>query len=94
MTPAEIKARGGHVWGFKNALFPTAENGVALVPKPRRDSKDAEVKRLQDLLFAKGAMNSAPCFCCGYKGEGYFQTDKHPCAARHHALFNQGTTPC
>jgi len=58
----------------------------------RNRNKDAEIKRLQDLLFALGAMNSAPCFCCGYNGEGFFQPDKHPCAARHHALCKPETT--
>lgn len=27
----------------------------------------------------------APCYLCGYNGEGYYQPDKHPCAARYHA---------
>lgn len=44
-----------------------------------------EIKRLQDLLFAAGAMNEAPCFCCGYNGPGYFQSTTHGCAARHHS---------
>lgn len=49
---------------------------------------DAEIRRLQDLLFERGEMaESLPCFCCGYNGPGYYQPDTHPCAARHHALF-------
>jgi len=43
-----------------------------------------EIERLRDLLFARGAMKDAPCFCCGYNGPGYFQPKLHPCAARHH----------
>lgn len=27
----------------------------------------------------------SPCYLCGYNGEGYYQPDKHPCAARYHA---------
>ena len=53
------------------------------------DEKDllkAKVKRLEDILFARGAMEEAPCFCCGYNGPGYYQTDQHPCAKRHHKL--------
>ena len=46
----------------------------------------AEIERLQDLLFARGAMDDAPCFCCGYNGPGYFNPGTHPCAKRHHAL--------
>ena len=46
----------------------------------------AKVKRLEDILFARGAMEEAPCFCCGYNGPGYYQTDQHPCAKRHHKL--------
>ena len=26
----------------------------------------------------------APCFLCGYSGEGYFQPDKHSCAQLYH----------
>lgn len=25
-----------------------------------------------------------PCYICGYNGEGYFNPDKHPCAAVYH----------
>lgn len=40
----------------------------------------------EDMLFARGGMDDAPCFCCGYNGRGYYQPDTHPCAKRHHAL--------
>lgn len=46
-----------------------------------------EIERLRDLLFARGAMEEPPCFCCGYAGRGYYQPDQHPCAARHHAAL-------
>ena len=42
-------------------------------------------RHLEDRLFAMGAMEQAPCFCCGYSGAGYFQADMHSCAKRHHA---------
>lgn len=45
-----------------------------------------EIERLEDMLFSSGAMEAAPCFCCGYNGPGYYQPDKHPCATRHHKL--------
>lgn len=48
--------------------------------------QEKEIKRLQDLLFAYGAMDNPPCFCCGYNGAGYYQPDVHPCAARYHKL--------
>lgn len=47
-----------------------------------------KVKRLEDMLFARGAMEEAPCFCCGYNGPGYYQPAQHPCAARHHNLVH------
>lgn len=47
----------------------------------------ARVAELEDRLFAYGAMDDPPCFCCGYNGPGYFQPDKHPCAKRHHAAL-------
>ena len=48
-----------------------------------KDLLKAKVKRLEDILFARGAMEEAPCFCCGYNGPGYYQPDQHPCAKRH-----------
>ena len=51
-----------------------------------KDLLKAKVKRLEDILFARGAMEEAPCFCCGYNGPGYYQPDQHPCAKRHHKL--------
>lgn len=44
------------------------------------------IKELEDMLFARGAMEEAPCFCCGYNGPGYYQPGTHPCAKRHHKL--------
>lgn len=48
----------------------------------------ARIAELEDRLFANGDMGSAPCFCCGYNGPGYFQPNVHPCAARHHAAID------
>ena len=28
------------------------------------------IEQLEDRLFAAGAMEDAPCFCCGYNGSG------------------------
>lgn len=42
---------------------------------------------LEDKLFSMGAMNIAPCFCCGYNGAGYYQPNTHKCAERHHKLW-------
>ena len=55
-----------------------------------KDLLKAKVKRLEDILFARGAMEEAPCFCCGYNGPGYYQPDQHPCAKRHHKLTANG----
>ena len=46
----------------------------------------SRIPGLEDRLFTAGAMEQAPCFCCGYNGPGYFSPRKHPCAARHHNL--------
>lgn len=54
------------------------------------DCQVAEIEkdrdRYRDLCFKAGLMGEAPCFACGYNGEGYFQPDRHPCAAHHHRL--------
>ena len=47
------------------------------------------VRGLEDRLFRRGGMKQAPCFVCGYNGPGYWQPDVHPCAARHHELFEK-----
>lgn len=52
-----------------------------------------EIERLRDLLFARGAMRTAPCFACGYNGPGYFQPSTHACATRHHALYQPEPGP-
>jgi hypothetical protein len=51
-------------------------------------SPDARrIRELEDRLFAHGEMLNAPCFVCGYNNTGYFNPALHPCAARHHALY-------
>ena len=47
---------------------------------------DKRVTELEDRLFALGAMDDPPCFCCGYSGSGYYHPEKHKCAERHHRL--------
>jgi hypothetical protein len=56
----------------------------------RREIKQlrGQKKRLENMLFRLGAMKEAPCFLCGYNGEGYFDPRKHKCAAKHHKHFN------
>jgi len=55
------------------------------IPATNRD--DAKrLRTLEDMLFVRGAMEEAPCFCCGYNGPGYYNQDLHPCAKRHHLL--------
>jgi hypothetical protein len=43
----------------------------------------------EDTAFARGDMLQAPCFKCGYNGEGYFQPDTHACAEKHHTLWKE-----
>lgn len=52
------------------------------------EAAQADARRYEDMLFASGAMETAPCFKCGYNGSGYFQPDKHPCAAWHRAAID------
>ena len=56
-----------------------------VIPEKMLD-QSKRIKELEDMLFARGAMEEAPCFCCGYNGPGYYQPDTHPCAKRHHKL--------
>jgi hypothetical protein len=68
----------------KNALTPTGVDTIAALTKRNGE--------LEDRLFTLGEMNHAPCFACGYNGEGYYQPDTHPCAEKHHrlALIHRG----
>lgn len=65
--------------------------GWAILSFARFADAEFEIGRLQDLLFERGAMRDAPCFACGYNGRGYYQSDTHPCASRHHALLGSRT---
>lgn len=47
-----------------------------------------KIKILENRLFMMGAMDKPPCFCCGYNGPGYYNSEQHPCADRHHKLVN------
>ena len=64
--------------------------------KGQAEQRQEEVKRLRHIirglrgaLFEYGHMLNPPCFVCGYHGKGYFQSETHPCAARHHALYKR-----
>lgn len=53
-----------------------------------------QLQRLQNRLFAVGAMRNAPCFCCGYNGPGYYDSKVHACAKKHHdAHPDEGKSP-
>ena len=38
-------------------------------------------------------MDNAPCFLCGYNGEGYYQPDKHPCIERYRLIVENSQQP-
>lgn len=79
MTPADARALAVTVEEeWDNEVVPNALRSLA-----------AQVEALQELLFERGAMEDAPCFVCGYNGQGYFQPDKHACAARHHEAIDR-----
>lgn len=52
----------------------------------------AELQKQRDALKAELAEEKwkhedfeiAPCFICGYNGQGYYQPDTHPCASEYH----------
>ena len=62
---------------------------AALIEDGKISVKCERCERLENLLFASGAMFEPPCFCCGYNGDGYFNSKFHICALRHHALAKQ-----
>lgn len=49
----------------------------------------AQLEKYENLLFKMGAMNKAPCFKCGYNGQGYYQPLIHKCAEKHHRLCEE-----
>jgi hypothetical protein len=54
---------------------PSMKDSDRMLSGPRRATGHLDRKRFE----------RAPCYLCGYNGEGYYQPDKHPCAARYHA---------
>ena len=54
---------------------PSMKDADRMLSGPRRAAGHLDRKRFE----------RAPCYLCGYNGEGYYQPDKHPCAARYHA---------
>lgn len=78
----------GHDMDHKTKLRDLIPNGDGCNSEYANTLAEASeyIERLEDRLFAAGAMEQAPCFCCGYNGPGYYQPDSHPCAKRHHEL--------
>lgn len=66
---------------FNRAL----SNGITAGREDSRWMRE-RIAKLEDKLFALGAMERPPCFCCGYNGPGYYNSKMHPCAKRHHEL--------
>jgi hypothetical protein len=54
--------------------------------KITKNTVNKRIKKLENMLFERGAMTDPPCFCCGYNGPGYYNSDIHKCAKRHHRL--------
>ena len=55
----------------------------------RLEKRMDRITELEDRLFKLGAMEQAPCFCCGYNGKGYYQPSSHSCAERHHRVIGK-----
>ena len=66
-----------------------SEQRLSEVLEKRGDEWKRRAIEYEDLLFAMGAMEQAPCFCCGYNGPNYYQPPHHKCADRHHRLHNR-----
>ena len=76
----------GRIHIFPPALF---EKQFEELAKPSKDY----IAELENRLFELGAMNSSPCFKCGFKGAGYFQPNIHPCAKLHQELYEKVRKP-
>lgn len=46
--------------------------------------RDALKAELAEEKWKHGDFEIAPCFICGYNGQGYYQPDTHPCASEYH----------
>lgn len=84
-SPADERRLDGTVRPLLERLRDAAANRVVPGYSKRALIAEAAVamQAYEEMLFARGAMNEAPCFCCGYNGRGYYQPDAHPCAKRH-----------
>lgn len=43
-------------------------------------------------IFNLKKFEQAPCYLCGYNGEMYYQSGKHPCADLYHSVKQQELT--
>lgn len=86
--PGDYIARDseGRVHIFPPAIF---EKQFEELTKPNKDY----IAELENRLFELGAMNSPPCFKCGFSGAGYFQPSVHPCAKLHQELYEKVREP-
>lgn len=86
--PGDYIARDseGRIHIFPPAIF---EKQFEELAKPSKDY----IAELENRLFELGAMNSPPCFKCGFKGAGYFQPSVHPCAKLHQELYEKVREP-
>ena len=69
-------------WPTDAAVIQTRDKEIERLTAENASLKEQRAAR-EDMLFNLGAMETPPCFCCGYSGAGYFNYDTHPCAARH-----------
>lgn len=42
--------------------------------------------------FDRKRFEQAPCYLCGYNGEGYYSSNIHPCAAIYHGMAPKGSS--
>ena len=81
-----IKESGKILDSFGDALDMVEE-----LESLRKQLEQAEARcmKFEEMLFALGAMNSGPCFSCGYNGPGFYNPENHPCAAKHHEILSE-----
>ena len=58
------------------------------------EAENGRLKGRIDGLEIAICMGDAPCKKCGYNGPGYYQPDKHPCAAEYHSAQQPAEGRC
>lgn len=83
----DAAVQSGKHYGFEQTVWKEAASAILALQRENEELRK-KLDAHQNWMLAHGAMLDPPCYICGYNGEGYFNPDKHPCAARHHAQYD------